>query len=322
MILARGAKPALTALAALTTFAAAPAGAQTLIEAGERCLLEIEAILADSVEGGDPADYLVAEYCEAFPDAVAASRWAEALPADEAGWLSAAGLASLIELERAVARRTETRPTLAADQLDAAIERLRPFEPEPAMSLWERLVKWIVDWLESDQVQSSGLIEWLRSLSLPEGTARIIVVGTSAVIVLLAIAIALNEIRRARAPRRRSASAAGGHASLHDVTDVPLSFERIKSLPLRQQPGALFVHVVAGLHERRRVEVRDDQTHREVIQSVRKGETTATDRFESVATAAERAVFGGWTPEPEELASLWRNARALLDDSTATGQRA
>jgi hypothetical protein len=186
------------------------------------------------------------------------------------------------------------RAAIGVDTLDPVLESLRkPPVAEQSLSWFERLRRWLREIFEKQQAQSgddSWLSRWLDEHPLPELVRWGLIYGSIALVVLLALAIIINEIRTAtRGRRHKSETEAAGAVDPRGMTgpaalDIDVVGDR---------PSALFRMLIATLVKTGRLNGAHSLTHRELAKRARFDDATQRESFQRVAQLAEREVFSG-----------------------------
>lgn len=251
----------------------------------------------------EPADPLAAA-CPEASRALDADPWSELLtvPSDELSTRSVVELSALAEYYRHPPPGTRLDPGL----LDAVLAALPEAGGEEPPSLWERLRRWLLSMLEEED---DVLPAWLEGLALPDGAVEWVWYSAVIVIVLLALAILVNEIRLYS--RRPFPGTAPLSATPDDVDLV--AGQQPGGDGAREQLEALFGIMVGRLQAIGALPGRPSLTHREVAGA----RGLSPDLQGAVATlsqAAERVVYGAWSPRPEEAAPVLDAGRRLLED--------
>lgn len=165
----------------------------------------------------------------------------------------------------------------------------------PPPSLWERLGRWVRNWLEK-----SGWADWLRSLfrwHLMAGESEVLLYGMVLLVVLAVGGVIANEVRASgvRTERRRSTRRA--YAQPPTATGEPAD---IANVPIRLQPVVLLRSLVVALSRSERLAHERDLTCRELITAARFDTSAQREGFARIALLAERALYGdpGLFPQP------------------------
>jgi hypothetical protein len=216
-------------------------------------------------------------------------------------------------------------PPASVERFDFAalpelLARTLEVEPTPPVSWWQRFKDWLAQKLRrSGEPEYRWLTEFLKSLDPPVWLADLILRGSVAVILLLALTVVVNEMRaanlsswlhrRRRAQRISRVPAANGAAKLawKDVADLPAS----------QQPAALLYLVLQELIERGLLPDDQSLTNQEMLARLGAAARTHAAPFAELAAAADAALFGNRAVVAAQLAPLYQAARAIFGTSPA-----
>jgi len=216
---------------------------------------------------------------------------------------------------RALASRYEKEPeraAIAVDTVAPVLDSLRkPPVPEQSLSWYEKFKRWLREVLDRQQPQpgkESWLSRWLDEHPLPEVVRSVLIYGSVALVVLLGVAIVINEIRTAlhgRRPRSASATASaadapGGMGSVEP--DLETAGER---------PSALLRMLIATLVRTGRLSGAQSLTNRELTKRARFDDSSQRESFQHIAQLAEREVFGGKQVAGDDLEDARRTVRDL-----------
>jgi hypothetical protein len=218
-------------------------------------------------------------------------------------------LADLLQVDYWYAER-EARD-VDVETLTPVLASLREHESERPLTWFERFKRWLGTMLERrSNDPDNWLSRWLKEVDVSAAIARTILMGLIALIVVVAIAIVLNELRvagvlRARRGRRDAAvdATVGGSAS-SDATDLDaLSADRKAPMLLRM--------LVASLVQSGRLRTERSLTYRELCTRATFDDNTQREVFQRVAALAERTVYGSGAVSAEEVEPIVAAARAL-----------
>ena len=199
--------------------------------------------------------------------------------------------------------------------LPELLARTLQVEPAPPVSWWQRFKDWLGKKLRgSGESDYRWLAEFLKSLEPPAWLADLILRGSVAAILLLALAVVVNELRAAnlsswlqRRSRKQRASlvpAAAGAAKL--------AWKDVPSLPPAQQPAALLRLVLQELIERGLLPDDQSLTNREMLARLGTAARAHVAAFAELATAADSVLFGNRMVAAAQLAPLHQAAQAIV----------
>lgn len=278
----------------------------------------------DRARGSDDGadEPLVVDYCPTLIRRLRASDWGSALDKETIAFMKAEQLGVVADLDRAYsAPRRSGR--VSTDGLALTLAELGTFEPPPTMTLWEQFVAFLERLFGVDDSDSSWLVDWLESFSIPEAWRKVILYAVAASIVVGVVAIVVNEVRHGMVPGRgrREGRRAGSSETFERSSPVG-GLDAVRGAPLARQPLLLLALVLEALAARRGRGFGEDLTHRELVAEVG-GMGIDPAGFGRVAAAAERVTFAGWTPTEGELEPVWSSSEELLEspESEAPDER-
>jgi hypothetical protein len=297
------------ALAALLlAVAAVPcAQARDALRAIDECIARLDTEL-------DVGYARIAARCPDLTPALEQSPWAAWLPAD---WnrpdneLSAAGLSELRSLlARASGPEPRGRPAPRTDAVAAVLARVaRPADSRGGW--WGRFKDWLHRIFTPQQPADYGWLgRWLRQIKLSTGTAQLIAWSAFALVVALAAAIVLNELRVAgllggRAARTRS-------RGQPPLTGAAAALPQIERAAAERQPGLLLELIAARLVQQERLPPARALTARELEQHARLPDGSARPQLAELVTVCERVRFSGAVVTAASLAAALHSGRLLL----------
>jgi hypothetical protein len=191
-------------------------------------------------------------------------------------------------------------------------ETLDTEDRDRGQSWWERLLYWLRQRHKGrDEADLRWLEAWLEKLALAETTAEYIAYGVSALLILVAVGLVLNEVRlvrQGRPERRPRNSARGDPAGATAVTSGTPS--EVQSLP-RNAPELLNVCIDYLIQNRRLPEARS-RTNREFLRHLYHTGDSAAPGFHHLLQQAECALYGDRPVDAYALQQCHRKAAALL----------
>jgi hypothetical protein len=190
-------------------------------------------------------------------------------------------------------------------------ETLATEESERGQSWWQRLLHWLrqrqpqggdadLHWLEA----------WLEKLTLSKTAAETLAYSLSALLILVAVGLVINEVRLARQgrpPRRRRTTTRGALSEA-----APAGAWRAGAQPLpRRVPELLNVCIEYLIRNQRLPEVRS-RTNREFLRHLLHTGDCAAQGFGRLLHQAEYALYGDRQIDPQTLQQCRREAATLL----------
>ena len=189
---------------------------------------------------------------------------------------------------------------------------------EPEQNWWERLLSWLRQRQpDQDDTDIRWLDAWLKQFSFSETTAKVITYSITALLLLLAAGLVINEVRLARQgqpvfrPRRTAHRAPVGAAPVAATT--PQDEQQLPD----KVPELLNVCIDYLIHKQRLPEVRSS-TNREFLHHLLHRGDSAACGFEQLLQQAECALYGDRHIDAQALQQCRRQATALLGTSSDT----
>lgn len=254
------------------------------------------------------------DVCPGVAEALAAGPWGGALPRGEIQNLTARSLRQLVDLSGHYRRAPRVARDLSAAKLGGIVAGLAPFEPKPRLSLWDRIVAKLREWLGLDR-GGGELAKWLQRFAIPALWRRLLVYTLVLALVAGVLAVLINELRHggafARRSRRHRGSRVGAAAEAGSHVRVA-SFDDVLGAPPGRQPVVLFALLVERLRARDAALVRESSTHRELVAAVRRQGLSFAAALGAVATAAEGVTFGDRPPDGTELETVLAEGATVL----------
>jgi hypothetical protein len=243
--------------------------------------------------------------CPELSEALRADPWSELLtrPPEALSARSVIELSAMAEHYQRPARG----PRVDAGKLDATLAGLPAPAVEEPRSVWERITEWLRGLLGDG---GEGLPGWLEQFTLPDRAVMWIWYTSVAIIVILAVAIVANEIRH-HTRRRVAAGAAKVSQTGGDPAETTL--EALAGRSPREQLEAMFRVIISRLQAAGALPRRPSLTHREIAATPKLSERQR-GAVSAISSAAERVVYGSWSPAPEDVVGYLESGRQLLDD--------
>jgi hypothetical protein len=204
--------------------------------------------------------------------------------------------------------------------LPELLARTLQVEPTPPLSWWQRIKNWLAQKLRgSDKSDYRWLTEFLKSLDPPEWLADIILRASVAVVLLLALAVVVNELRAAnlsswlqRRNRTQRASRVPATAGASR-----LAWKDVANLPPGQQSAALLRLVLQELVERGLLPDDLSLTNGEMLVRLGASARAHAPPFGELAAAADAVLFGDRAVAAAQLAPLRLAAQTIIGTPAA-----
>ncbi len=197
--------------------------------------------------------------------------------------------------------------------LPELLARTLQVEPTPPVSWWQRIKDWLAQKLRGSESDYRWLTEFLKSLDPPEWLAALILRASVAVILLLALAVVVNELRAAKLSSWLQRRSRTRRASLPAATGpVRLAWKDVTSLPPSEQPAALLRLVLQELVERGLLPDDLSLTNGEMLVRLGAAACAHAAPFAELAAAADAALFGGRAVVAAQLAPLHQAAQTIV----------
>lgn len=267
-------------------------------------------VLDECIETLDPGVVGLEDMEEACPGLEAALQQlgiAALMPADQHGLLTRNGLINL----RSLLERYEQPPErgeLGIDSVRSVLESLRePVEAERSLSWYERFKRWLRGAIDEQEEQANPwLRRWLDEHPVSQTVQLVLFYGVILLVVMLALLIIVNEVRAARAGRRKSRVAAA-------ATDLQgaLASALLEAQSRGEQASVLLRMLIATLVKTGRLHSAHSLTHRELMMQARFDDSAQRESFRRVTQLAEHEIFSGKEISGEDLADAVRAGRNL-----------
>jgi hypothetical protein len=286
-----------------------PAAARDALGAIDNCLKQLDPRLDVGYEK-------IVARCPDLAPALKMSPWAAWLPRD---WdkpgndLSDQGLT---ELRTLIVRESQRRAGLGAPRIErvsSVLAALKAGQPAPA-NRWERFKAWVHGILAARPATDtdSWLARLLGTTQLSARVARLIMVAVAAVLIAVAAAIVINELRLAGWVRQRAQTGAE-HAL--DADAAPAASDdlgQIEAAAAEARPRLLLELIARRLYEQGRLPPARALTVQELLREARLAEGADRERLRVLARVSERLRFSNSLPGPETLGAALAGGRELL----------
>lgn len=261
----------------------------------------------------------IAARCPDLTPALTSGPQAAWLPAD---WqradnqLSAGGLLELRTLlSRAAAARPVRSVPLDTGQVAPVLAGLRHGESTSA-SWWSRFKDWLRSVLDARREPERGwLLRLLDRINLSERSAEVIAWGSFALLVVLALGVAVNELRIAGWPgswrRRRTARAPDA------LRRCGITLAQIERAAAREQPALLLELLATRLAELQLLPPARALTARELTERARLTDQPGRTRLAALAQVCERIRFADEDVDEASRTGALNGGRELLNSIEA-----
>ena len=279
--------------------------------AGE-ALAEIDSCIARLDAGLDVGYQRIVERCPTLPAALKDSSFSAWLPHDwdrPGNQLSGRGLAVLEGLVVRETQRASGGPELSVAAVPSILAAIA--KAEQPRSLWQRFKAWLNRLLSVPaQPQRAGWLQRLfAGMNIPSLVWRVITWTALAVVVALAGAVVINELRLAGVFRPRQATAA---AARTPPQARRATLAEIGQASLTQQPRLLLELIATRLAEQARLPPSRALTVRELTSAASLADPHDRARLSDLAVACERLRYSDRELEEPALERALAAGRELL----------
>jgi hypothetical protein len=265
----------------------------------------------------------LAERCPDLASSLASSPYAAWLPPDWNRPNNELSVGGLVEL-RGLLTRSEPTPTVRAPQLARLAGVLKELHRNDAehRGWWARLKQWLREiFAPQPDTQDQGWLERLiGGLDLSETLRRVIVWGALFLVLLLAGAVVVNEVRCSawwRGRRRGRQDPVTGEAGRNSS-----SLDELERAAADEQPHLLLQLIIRRLTEQQRLPPARALTLNELERAARLSVELDRERLAVLTAACERARFAGHLSAPALVDALRRGRELLVSLETLPGQAA
>jgi hypothetical protein len=275
----------------------------------DACLAKLDRIV--------DTDYArIVAQCPDLAGSLAQSEWAPWLPR---GWnrnradnlLSVDGLSELRTLLTRAAATGTTRSAPRLARLTPLLAHLTEADA-PRGGWWTRFNEWLHEVLTPPPEHADD--RWLRRLVGQLGFSQAVLLGIAwaslAVVVALALAVIVNELRVAGLLRRRQRASGGARRAPAGPTQ-PTLYD-LEQAEASRQPLLLLALITARLGEQQRLPPARALTLQELTRAARLPGAADRARLRELATACEQVRYSGHEPAAPILAAALRQGRELL----------
>ncbi len=227
----------------------------------------------------------------------------------------AVGLNGLMNLQSVVQRYSEApeADAVEVDSLRPVLDSLqKPARVEQPLTWLERFRRWLRNLVDNDKASADPwLNRWLDQYQLSETMRNVLFYGSLLLVVALAIAVIVNEVRVARSGRRKkSARTMLNQAVGADGKAISGQLD-LDAAARSDRPSLVLRMLVATLVKTGRLQTERSLTHRELTAKARFDDPQQRECFQRVAALAERIVYGGGTVATDDLDYVVQAGRSL-----------
>ena len=226
------------------------------------------------------------------------------------------GLMSLQSVEQRYSEPPADRAAVPVDGLQSILDELKqPEQAELPLTWFERFKRWLRNFFgKQDAATDSWLSRWFEEHTLSETARNILFYGPMILVVALAIAVIVNEVRVARRGRRKRDRTQASSADGMPLDALARSLD-LDAASRSERPSILLQMLVATLVKTGRLQAERSLTHRELTARAKFDDSSQRENFRRVAQLAERIVYGG-DEAPAELDEVVQAGRALHSQLT------
>ena len=220
------------------------------------------------------------------------------------------GLMTVRDVEQRYSEPPAARE-VQVDSLKSVLDELQqPVKAEQPLTWLERFKRWLRNLANKQQAgQDSWLSRFFDDYTLSETARKILFYGSVILVVLLAVAVIVNEVRVARKGRRKRERAQASDVAFGSADGFGRSLD-LDAAARSERPSILLQMLVAALVKTGRLQAERSLTHRELTARARFDDSSQQENFRRVAQLAERIVYGG-DEAPAELDEVVQAGRAL-----------
>jgi hypothetical protein len=256
----------------------------------------------------------IAERCPDLAATLAASPYAAWLPPDWNKPENQLSVGGLVELRRLLTH-AEFPPTVRAPEVTRLAGVLHELHSDGTgqRSWWARFKQWLRDiFMPQPGAEEQGWLErLLGGLDLSQTALRAIVWGAVILVLLLAGAVIVNELRVAgwrRSNRRRGRHEPGGGEYGRSAP----SLADLERAPADEQPHLLLQLIIRRLTEQQRLPPARTLTLHELERAARLRDARDRGRLAALTAACERARFAEHVDAAMLMAALARGRELLV----------
>lgn len=254
----------------------------------------------------------IAVKCPELTAALEHSAWTPWLPADwnqPRNQLSAEGLTQLRTLLSRSLKPAAAAHAPSAQKAAAVVARISLAE-DSRKGWWQRFKAWLrglTDGSDSDAGPAAG---WLGALDFSQGVAKLVAWLALAVVVSIAFAVIVNELRLAGVLKRRASARQPGQRIAADRSDLTLI--EVERREPREQPALLLELIADRLTSQGRLPPSRALTARELLRGVQLADDSERTWLSELAMACEQLRFSTRDFADASVASAITAGRRVL----------
>lgn len=255
----------------------------------------------------------IAARCPELTAALARSAWAPWLPADwnqPRNQLSAQGLTELRTLLSRSLKVDVPMRAPRAQQAAAVVARISQVD-ESGRGWWQRFKAWLRRVLTGRGAESEDPGGWLRGLDFSHGVAQVIAWLALALVMALALAILINELRIAGVLKVRGTAPRGATPG-SSADPAERALRELERRDPREQPALLLQLIAERLTAQGRLPPARALTARELLHDARLDDESEHDALSEVAFVSEQLRFSTRDFAPAGIASAVAAGRRVL----------
>lgn len=207
--------------------------------------------------------------------------------------------------------RSSTVTVLDPDIARAEVAKLKADAATQAPGLWARFVAWVKS-LSGQDSQDSATPGWLQrlldSVTVTESVGETIFWISSALIVLMAIAFIVSEVRARRSPQPHTA----GYRVQEppgELAPADSDLDHLAAIDAGERPAAMLRIAIEHLRAAGLLRQDDSLTNRELAQQL---DPRSRGWFVGLSSLADAVIFGQLQPSSEQLDSAKQSLQQLL----------
>lgn len=227
----------------------------------------------------------------------------------------ALGLNGLMNLQNLVQRYSEAPEAgaVAVDSLRPVLDSLqKPARVEQPPTWLERFRRWLRNLVDNDKASAAPwLSRWLDKYQLSETMRNVLFYGSLLLVVALAVAVIVNEVRVARSGRRKKSAGTTLNQAVGAAGEAVSGQLDLDAAARGDRPSLVFRMLVATLVQTGRLQTGRSLTHRELTAKARFDDPQQRECFRRVAALAERIVYGRGAVATDDLDYVVQAGRSL-----------